>query len=439
MEREAIKNLIEWNEKEQRKPLIIRGVRQVGKSYLINQFKDMYYKDNYILCSFDRDETLKNLFLTRNPDSLLNLLSIKFNKTITRDTLIILDEIQLCPEALSSLKAIYETHPDYHIICAGSLLGIFFHRDFSFPVGKVEFLDLYPLTFKEFLKVDNPGLYKLFETNDINLFEPFHLELVNELKKYYYIGGMPEVVQTYLDLKQDPSQAFAEVRTIQNNILDSYINDISKHNNNSLISLRIKEVFKSIPVQLAKENKKFVYKDIKENNKGKRDYQLAIEWLLNSGLVYKINSITKPNIPLESCLKESVFKLYFFDVGLLACMCKIDLSTLILKNNIFTEFKGALTENYVLNQLVVNKNLNICTYLTSSSTIEIEFLVDNGKSITPIEVKAETNLKAKSLKMFKEKYHPNKSIRTSLSAYKDKGDLIDLPLYLIQDINQFIN
>ena len=439
MEREAIKYLIKWNEKEKRKPLIIRGARQVGKSYLISQFKDMYYKDNYILCSFDRDETLRNLFLARNPDSLLNLLSIKFSKTITRDTLIILDEIQLCPEALSSLKAIYETHPDYHIICAGSLLGIFFHKDFSFPVGKIEFLDLYPLTFKEFLKADNPGLYKLFETNDINLFEPFHLELVNELKKYYYIGGMPEVVQTYLDLKQDPSQAFAEVRTIQNNILDSYINDISKHNNNSLISLRIKEVFKSIPVQLAKENKKFVYKDIKENNKGKRDYQLAIEWLLNSGLVYKINSITKPNIPLESCLKESVFKLYFFDVGLLACMCKIDLSTLILKNNIFTEFKGALTENYVLNQLVVNKNLNICTYLTSSSTIEIEFLVDNGKSITPIEVKAETNLKAKSLKMFKEKYHPNKSIRTSLSAYKDKGDLIDLPLYLIQDINQFIN
>lgn len=158
---------------------------------------------------------------------------------------------------------------------------------------------------------------------------------------------MPEVVKTYLDLKQDPSQAFAEVRTIQNNILDSYINDISKHNDNSSITLRIKEVFKSIPVQLAKENKKFVYKDIKENNKGKRDYQIAIEWLLNSGLVYKINSITKPNIPLESCLKVSVFKLYFFDVGLLACMCKIDLSTLILKNNIFTEFKGALTENYV--------------------------------------------------------------------------------------------
>lgn len=315
----------------------------------------------------------------------------------------------------------------------------FFHKGFSFPVGKVEFLDLYPLTFKEFLKADNPGLYKLFETNDVNLFEPFHLELVNELKKYYYIGGMPEVVQTYLDLKQDPSKAFAEVRNVQNSILDSYINDISKHNNNSLISLRIKEVFKSIPVQLAKENKKFVYKDIKENNKGKRDYQLAIEWLLNSGLVYKINSIIKPNIPLESSLKESVFKLFFFDVGLLACMCKIELSTLILKNNIFTEFKGALTENYVLNQLVVNKNLNICTYLTSSSTIEIEFLVDNGKSITPIEVKAETNLKAKSLKMFKEKYHPNKSIRTSLSTFKDKGDLIDIPLYLIENINQFIS
>lgn len=439
MEREAIKNLIEWNKNEQRKPLIIRGARQVGKSYLINQFKDMYYKDNYILCSFDRDKTLKNLFLTRNPDSLLNLLSIKFNKTITKDTLIILDEIQLCPEALSSLKAIYETHPDYHIICSGTLLGIFSHKDFSFPVGKIEFQDFYPLTFKEFLKADNPGLYKLFETNDINLFEPFHSELVNELKKYYYIGGMPEVVQTYLDLKQDPSQAFREVRNIQNNILGSYINDISQHNDNSLISLRIKEVFKSIPVQLAKENKKFVYKDIKENNKGKRDYQMAIEWLLNSGLIYKIDSITKPNIPLESCLKESVFKLYFFDVGLLSCMCKIDLSTLISKNNIFTEFKGALTENYVLNQLIVNKNLKICTYLTSSSKIKIEFLVDDGKNVAPIEVKAETNLKAKSLKMFKEKYHPNKSIRASLSTFKDKGNLIDLPLYLIENINQFIN
>ncbi len=429
MKRLAMQDLISWKNKSGRKPLIIRGARQVGKTWLMKEFgKNEYTKTVYI--NFESTKLLKTLFREDyNVQRIVTALQIESGIQIDpQNTLIVFDEIQEAEGAITSLKYFCENAPQYHIIAAGSLLGVAMHSQTSFPVGKVEFLDLYPLNFIEFLMaLDQHPLLDLLRSKDWILIKSFREKYIQILRFYYYIGGMPEAVLSYKTYND-----FDEVRNIQKRILSAYEQDFSKHAPSEIVP-RIKMLWNSIPAQLAKENKKFIYGVVKKGSRAKV-YELALSWLVDCGLAHKICRVSKPGIPLKAYEDFGSFKLFIVDVGLLGAMGDIDVRTLIDGNVIFEEFKGALTEQYVSQQLTTISGMVINYWSAEKSMAEIDFLVQYSGRAIPIEVKAEENLQAKSLKSFCQKYTPSLAIRTSMSDFRAEDWLINLPLYAISEI-----
>lgn len=427
MYRYAIENLDKWKNSKNRKPLIIEGARQVGKTWIMKEFgKKSYNKTVYI--NFDSNVQMAELFsIDLNVERIIMGLEIYAGHKINpADTLIIFDEVQEVPKALSSLKYFYENAPEYHIVCAGSLLGIALHEGTSFPVGKVDFLKLYPLSFKEFLMaIGLERFAELLDKKDYDMIKSFKQTYIDALKQYYYVGGMPEVVASFADEKD-----FNEARKIQKRILTAYEQDFSKHAPKEIVP-KIRMLWNSIPSQLAKENKKFIYGLIREGARAK-DYETAIMWLSDCGLVHKVSRINAPNIPLKAYEDLKAFKLFIVDVGLLGAMVGLNQRTLLNGNELFTEFKGALTEQYVMQQLAVNQDLGIYYYTNDRNTCEVDFIVDNCDNIIPLEVKAEINLKAKSLKTYREKFTPEISIRSSMADYSEEVGLVNIPLYAIE-------
>jgi predicted AAA+ superfamily ATPase len=396
-------------------------MREFGK----NAFKKTVY------INFDNNQRMKNLFSADlNVERIVTGFELYAGQKIDpKRTLLIFDEVQEVPEALASLKYFNETAPQYQIICAGSLLGVALHPGTSFPVGKIEFLDLYPLSFIEFMQAMKKGQYvDLLLKGDFELATTFKQEYIELLRYYYYVGGMPEAVQAFLD-----NRDFHEVRKIQQHILEAYDQDFSKHAPSSVVP-RIRMLWNSIPAQLAKENKKFIYGLIKEGARAK-EYELALLWLSDCGLVHKVHRVTKPHIPLKAYEDLKAFKLFLGDVGLLSCMVQLRQDTLLNGNKLFLEFKGALTEQYVLQQLKTLKDIQIYYWTNERGSAEIDFVIDNGNNVIPIEVKAEVNLQAKSLKIYRDTFNPSLSIRTSMADYKDQGWLLNLPLWAVETIS----
>ncbi len=429
MERTEINSLIRWKKSTRRKPLIIRGARQVGKTWLMKEFARTEYEQT-IYINFESSKHLKNIFKEDfDIERIITALQIETGIIFKpKNTLIIFDEIQEAPEAITSLKYFYETVPEYHIISAGSLLGVALNKHTSFPVGKVEFLDLYPLSFIEFLvAIGQKKLVLLLESKNWELIKTFKQKFIQFLRYYYYIGGMPEAVYSF-SINND----FGEVRNIQKEILLAYEQDFSKHAPVEIVP-RIRMVWNSIPAQLAKENKKFIYGLIKEGARAK-NFEMAITWLIDCGLIHKINRVTKPAIPLKAYIDFSAFKLFLVDIGLLAAMGNIDIKTLLEGNTIFEEFKGAITEQFVLQQMLYTKNFDIFYWSAERSNAEIDFLIQHKGNAIPVEVKAEENLQAKSLKVFCQKYNPEISIRTSMSDFRKQNWLTNLPLYAISEL-----
>ena len=433
MYRYAIEELYKWKEKQYRKPLIIEGARQVGKTWLMKEFGARAYQ-NTIYINFDSNTHMAALFeKDLDTERIILGLELYANQKINPDnTLLIFDEIQEVPHALSCLKYFYENAPQYHIICAGSLLGMALHGGTSFPVGKVDLLKLYPLSFKEFmLAIGKERFVELLDKQDFTMIASFKQTFIDALKHYYYIGGMPEAV-LYFSENQD----FNEVRNIQKRILNAYEQDFSKHAPNEIVP-KIRMLWNSIPSQLAKENKKFIYGLVREGARAK-EYESAMLWLMDCGLIHKVHRVTTPNLPLKAYEDLKSFKLFLLDVGLLSCMTGVSQKTLLEGNALFKEFKGALTEQYVLQQIVTVPEFSVYYYTNERSSAEIDFLIDNGEVVIPIEVKAEVNLKAKSLKSYKEKFSPKIAVRTSMSDYKMEEWLCNLPLYAISELKKIV-
>ena len=429
MYRIAIEKLKRWKESKNRKPLIIEGARQVGKTWLMKEFGKLYYSDT-VYINFDSNSTMKELFDSDlNVERIILGLELYTGKKIDfNNTLLIFDEIQEVPKALSSLKYFCENAPEYHIVCAGSLLGIALHQGTSFPVGKVDFLKLYPLSFKEFLiATGNERFADLLDKQDYQMITSFKQKYIDALKTYYFVGGMPEVVQNFV-LNKD----YNEVRSIQKRIFLAYEQDFSKHAPNEIVP-KIRMLWNNIPSQLVKENKKFIYGLVREGARAK-DYETAIMWLSDCGLVHKVSRINAPNNPLKVYEDLKSFKLFVVDIGLLSCMVGLHQQVLLEKNDLYVEFKGALTEQYVCQQLKTIEDLGIYYYTNDRGSCEIDFIIDTGKQIIPVEVKAEINLKAKSLKTYQEKFTPKLSIRTAMTDFKKEETLINLPLYSIENI-----
>ena len=429
MYRNAIEKLLKWKKSKKRKPLIIEGARQVGKTWLMQEFGRLAYKDT-VYINFDSNSSMTELFASDlNTDRLIMGLELYAGHKIDqKNTLLIFDEVQEVPRALTSLKYFCENAPQYHIVCAGSMLGIALHQGTSFPVGKVDFLKLYPLSFKEFLMATGKEQFaKLLDKLDFQMITNFKQTYIDALKQYYYVGGMPEAVHSFAE-----NSDFNEVRDIQKHILSAYEQDFSKHAPNDIVP-RLRMLWNNIPAQLAKENKKFLYGLVREGARAK-DYETAIMWLIDCGLVHKISRVNSGNIPLKAYEDFKAFKLFVSDVGLLSSMVGLSQRTLIEGNNLFVEFKGALTEQFVCQQLKTIENIGIYYYTNDRGSCEVDFVVDTGEQVIPVEVKAEVNLRAKSLKTYNERFSPNVSIRTSMSDYKKEDWLINLPLYAIDQI-----
>lgn len=425
MERQLMNELEKWKNKRKRKPLIIHGARQVGKTWIMKEFGKKYF-ENYVYISFDNNERMKNTFeLDFDIKRIITALKIESGKNFhAENTLLIFDEIQEVPKAMTALKYFYENAPEYYIVAAGSLLGMALHEGTSFPVGKVDFLNLYPLNFYEFLNaIGYSQLADLLNKKDYDMINTFSGKYADLLKKYYYIGGMPEAVQTFID-----TDDLYEVRNIQNNLLLYYENDFSKHAPNLQIP-RIQMVWNSIPAQLAKENRKFIYGIVREGARAK-DYEIAIQWLMDYGLIHKSYRVKKPGLPLISYMEQSSFKMFMLDVGLLAAKGDLSMKTLLEGNHIFEEFKGALTEQFVAQELISSGN-KLYYYSADNSSGEIDFILQKSQNIIPIEVKAQENLNAKSLKGYCQKFKPNLAIRSSMSNYREQDWLINVPLYVL--------
>lgn len=429
MYRKLMEELKSWKEDPYRKPMIIKGARQVGKTWLMKEFGRLYY-EKCVYISMDENEIMEGVFRDAfDIKRIISALEIEAGYKIEpENTLIIFDEIQEIPRALKSLKYFYENAPEYNIIAAGSLLGVALHEGTSFPVGKVDFCDLYPLDYEEFLLAcGEEQLVQLLAGNDTQLITSFKNRYIDYLKLYYYIGGMPEVVLRYVETKD-----LTIVRKTQNKLLNAYENDFSKHAPVEIVT-RIKMLWNSIPAQLAKENKKFIYGLIREGARAK-EYEVAITWLIDSGLVYRVNRIKKLDFPLRAYQDFCAFKLFVVDVGLLGAMCKLSAKILLNKNVLFEELKGALTEQYVLQQLMVNPENDVFYWSADNATAELDFIVQKEENIIPIEVKAEENLQAKSLKVFCNKYEVGCGVRISMSDYREQDWMINVPLYNINRI-----
>lgn len=429
MYRIAMEKLLNWKQSKRRKPLIIEGARQVGKTWLMKEFGRQAYADT-VYINFDANSRMAELFASDlNTDRLILGLELYVGHKIDPESsLLIFDEVQEVPRALASLKYFYENAPQYHIVCAGSLLGIALHQGTSFPVGKVDFLKLYPLSFREFLMATGQEQFaELLDKQDFQMITSFKQTYIDALKYYYFVGGMPEAVACFAESKD-----FNEVREIQKRILAAYEQDFSKHAPNEIVP-RLRMLWNSIPSQLAKENKKFIYGLVREGGRAK-DYETAILWLSDCGLVHKVSRVNAAGIPLRAYEDLKAFKLFALDVGLLGCMTGLRQRTLLDGNDLFVEFKGALTEQYVCQQLQTIEDLDVYYYTNDRGSCEVDFIVDTGERIIPVEVKAETNLKAKSLRTYREKFSPEISIRTSMADYKKEDWLVNLPLYAIDQI-----
>lgn len=429
MYRIALEKLYKWKKSKRRKPLIIEGARQVGKTWLMKEFGSQAYTDT-VYINFDSNARMAELFSSDlNTERLIMGIELYAGKKIVPEqTLLIFDEVQEVPRALSSLKYFYENAPQYHIICAGSLLGIALHEGTSFPVGKVDFLNLFPLSFREFLTATAGEQFaELLDKQDYQMIAAFRQTYIDALKQYYFVGGMPEAVQSFAEDKD-----FNEVREIQKRILTAYEQDFSKHAPIEIVP-KIRMIWNSIPSQLAKENKKFIYGLIREGARAK-EYEAAMLWLCDCGLVHKVSRVNGTGIPLKAYEDPKAFKLFVVDVGLLGCMTGLRQGTLLDVNGLFAEFKGALTEQYVCQQLKTLDDIGIYYYTNDRGSCEVDFIVDNGEQIVPVEVKAEVNLKAKSLKSYCERFSPETAVRTAMTDYRQEDWLINLPLYAIEEL-----
>lgn len=432
MKRFILEELIKWKNSKYRKPLILKGARQIGKTYILKQFGKENYED-IAYFNFDHDEDLQNLFeSSKNPQRILEQLTFIYKKEIKPEkTLIIFDEIQECPNALNSLKYFQEEVNEYHIVCAGSLLGIRLSHT-SFPVGKVEFLNMYPMTFSEFLIADNcenlveymKSIKSIEKIPDI-----FFNQLEEKLKAYFIIGGMPEAVQVWVNEKN-----IELVERVQQNILKAYESDFSKHTQNNEAN-KISLIWNSIPSQLAKENKKFLYQTIKEGARA-REYEGALNWLNDANLIYKVYNVTKTDLPLIAYNDLSAFKIYMNDVGLLRNMANLDSRIVIEGDRLFEEFKGAFTENYVLNMLTTKFD-KVPNYFAFDRH-EIDYIIQYQNKIIPIEVKANKSINNVSLTRYNEKYKNDLSIRFSMRNLSKDGNIINIPLSMIEYVDKFI-
>lgn len=426
MFRFAMKKLQNWKEKDNRKPLIIMGARQVGKTWLMKEFgKSFYKKVAYV--SFYNNKRMNDVFqVDFDIKRILMNLNIETGVAITpEDTLIILDEIQEAPKVLESLKYFCEEAPEYHIVAAGSLLGVAIHDGVSYPVGKVDILDLYPFNFREFLfAMDEGALSEALDTKDYTLIDNFSDKYLFWLKNYYYVGGMPAVVDAFRMHKD-----YGEVRQIQNDIVRQYEGDFGKHIDSHTLP-RIRMVWDSIPIQLAKENKKFFFGQIKKGARSS-EYEIAIQWLIDCGLVYKVSRVNEPHMPLKAYKNMNAYKLFVIDVGLLGAMSELEAESILEGNDIFIEFKGALSEQYVLQQLISDTEYTPYYYGTEKATFEQDFLIQKGKNIIPIEVKAETNIHSQSLRAYCDKYHPERAVRFSALKYMNQEWMENIPLYAV--------
>lgn len=424
MKRLIINKLFDWKVKKDRKPLILNGARQVGKTWLLQHFGATEYQSvAYINC--ENQDNLDQVFFNFDTSRMIRALSATAGVDIKPETtLVILDEIQEFPRALTALKYFCEDAPQYHIAVAGSLLGISLHQGISFPVGKVEMMNLYPMDFEEFLlALGKEQLVKILHEQDwdtINAVPSLFIEL---LRQYFFVGGMPGVVNAYV------SGAGPEaVRAIQNQILNDYKMDFSKHAESREVP-RIQLVWDSIPYQLAKENKKFQYSELKKGGRA-NEFAVAIEWLLDAGLIYKAHRINKVSMPIKFYQEQNVFKLFTLDVGLLGAQIGAPASRILVGDNVFEEYKGAFAEEFVYSQLVPYK-MPISYYSTNDSQVEIDFVVQTDERIIPIEVKAETNVRSKSLRAFINNHSDLKGLRISMKPYKDEGWMENIPLYAI--------
>lgn len=432
MYRIAMEKLVEWKKDIDRKPLIVNGARQVGKTWLLQEFgKEYYSKTAYI--NMDRNPRMKELFYDFDTERLIQGFKAETGVNIEpENTLIILDEIQEIPEAITSLKYFCEKARQYHIAVAGSLLGVSIHKGVSFPVGKVNFLNLYPLNFQEYLIANgNENLVKILNNNDNKMIKVFCDKYKSLLKEYYYIGGMPEVVQSYIKYKD-----YNRVRKVQKEILEAYEKDFSKHVPEKEL-IKVIQIWNNFNTQLARENKKFIYGALKPNARA-TEYENAINWLVDSGLMHKINRVNTCKIPLDGYIDYSAFKLYFIDVGLLAAKNDLNIQTILEGNKIFMEYKGSLTEQYVLGELKSNYNMPINYWSNDAGQAEVDFVMQLKDEIIPIEVKAEENLQSKSLKVLKEKYKTKNNIRTSMTDYRKDDWITNIPLYNIKNIEKMI-
>lgn len=425
MKRDIYEELLRWKNNLNRKPLVITGARQVGKTWIMREFGRNEYDDVvYINC--DNEKRMETLLSDDyNIDRiLLGLQAISGINIKSDKTLIILDEIQEVPRGLHLLKYFYEEAPEYHIMVAGSLLGIILNRGVSFPVGKVDIMELHPMNFNEFLEaMGQEQLLKVLVSNDWKLIDILSSKYIELLRQYYFVGGMPEAVLSYCNSKD-----IAQVRDIQSNILKAYRNDISKHATKSE-SVKIGQVLDSLPSQLSKENKKFIYGVIKSGARA-AEFELAIQWLIDAGIIHKVNRIKEARMPLKFYEDISAFKLFLLDLGLFACMCEVPASEILIGNNIFIEYKGAFAEQYVLQQIISRK---VKPYYWSSEKTpsEIDFVIQRDDKIVPIEVKAEVNVKARSLRQFITNNPDLKGVRYSMLGYIDQGWVENVPLYAI--------
>ncbi len=426
MKREIYNKLLSWKDNPNRKPLIITGARQVGKTWIMREFGKNEY-ENVVYVNCDNEKRIESLLSDDyNIDRILLGLQAISGVNIKSDkTLIIFDEIQQVPRGLHLLKYFYEEAPTYHVMVAGSLLGITLNQGVSFPVGKVDILDMHPMSFNEFLDaMGQESLLKILESKDWKLIDSLSTKFIEFLRQYYYVGGMPEAVYSYCNYRD-----LAQVREIQSNILKAYRNDISKHATKSE-SVKIGQVLDSLPSQLSKENKKFIYGVLK-NGARAAEYELAIQWLIDAGIVHKVNRIKEARMPLKFYEDFSAFKLFLLDLGLFACMCDVPASEMLIGDNIFVEYKGAFAEQYVMQQLICQ---NIKPYYWSSekTPAEIDFVIQQDNKIIPIEVKAEVNVRARSLRQFITNNPELKGVRLSMLGYADQGWMVNIPLYSLE-------
>jgi len=429
MKRKLLESLKLWKSQSNRKPLVLWGARQVGKTWLMKEFGRECFASVLYISFYNNTKTAAIFESDYDINRIITMLEIQYHTKINpSDTLLIFDEVQAAPKVVESLKYFCEDAPEYYVICAGSLLGVSIHEGVSFPVGKINELYLYPMDFSEYLSAMGENqLAELIPNPENPLVAQLRDEYIHHLKNYYFVGGMPECVKAFSERKD-----YDEVREIQNSILSQYEGDFGKHVDPKELP-RIRMVWNALPVQLAKENKKFFFGQIKEGARMK-DFEIALQWLSDAGLIHKVYKVSSPSVPLKAYIDFSAFKIFMLDTGLLAAFSELDKESIINGNEIFVEFKGALTEQFVLQQIISSTSYKPYYYSGEKSTYETDFLIQKGKSVIPVEVKAEENLKSKSLKVYCEKFNPEIAVRLSMADYKKQDWVVNVPLWCVEQV-----